>query len=76
MRHFRTPSGGLWTATCCPITHCTLGPQTSIAISGSVLRFTSEDGVTFDLEDWPSDWMQLNDASLSGLLRHAALLMT
>ena len=72
MRHFLTPGGGRWTASLCKLTRCSFGVGSSIVISGSVLRFASACGVTFDLEDWPADWMNIDDAGMIALLQIAA----
>jgi hypothetical protein len=74
LRHFLTPSGRHWTVDLFRVTQLSLGSGSSFAVSGSVLRFSSDDGVTFDLEDWPSNWDELSDEALAGLLKHAALL--
>ncbi|MEX2154964.1 MAG: hypothetical protein WD825_16595 [Gemmatimonadaceae bacterium] len=71
MRHFQTPSGRRWTACEREITHGSIGRQSSIAISGIVLRFASPDGITFDLEEFPAQWMSADDATLVELLRLA-----
>jgi hypothetical protein len=71
MRHFLTPSGGRWTASTCRITHCSFGSGSSLVVAGSVLRFCSADGITFDLEDYPSNWESFSDSGLVALLRIA-----
>ena len=71
MRHFESPSGRRWSVGPCQITHTTVGPQSSIAVTGNVLRFQSEDGMTYNLEDWPDAWTDMNETALVALLRIA-----
>ena len=71
MRTFTSPSGRKWTARLYyyPASPCTLAASTAPA-SFSALRFES-DGVTLDLADWPSDWLDRCEESLVALLREA-----
>ena|SRR5207247_1470225 len=71
MRHFESPSGRRWSVGPCRITHTTVGSRSSVAVTGNVLRFQSEDGTTYDLEDWPDAWTELNETALVALLRIA-----
>jgi hypothetical protein len=71
MRHFQTPSGGRWTASSCRITQCSFGSGSSLVITGTILRFCSAGGITFDLEDYPGNWESLDNDGLITLLRIA-----
>ena len=55
----------------CQITHTSRVPQSSIAVTGNVLRFQSDEGMTYDLEDWPDAWTEMNETALVALLRIA-----
>lgn len=70
MRTFTSPSGRSWTVTLFyfPAPWAAMDPEAAISIS--VLRFRS-DGITLDLADWPSTWLDLSDDELIGLLRAA-----
>lgn len=62
MRHFRTQNGRLWMVS-----------PARTRDSGPVLRFTSADGVSFDLLDYPDNWADLTEEALGGLLKQAAI---
>lgn len=72
MREFHSPSGRRWTARLYffPSAGTGLAGVPSPAVSGSVLRFESDD-ITLDLADWPNDWLHASDAELVALLRSA-----
>ena len=62
VRSFRYPGGRVWTASVTP--HPT-------RLDARVLRF-SAGARSIDLTDWPSDWADLPDEQLIGMLRRAA----
>lgn len=72
MRQFISPSGRAWTARLFyfPGALNAASEHTSAPASHSVLRFESE-GITLDLADWPSDWLDRSDEELVALVRAA-----
>ena len=72
MRQFQSPSGRTWTARLFyfPSPPIASAMQTDGPVSLSVLRFES-DGVTLDLAEWPSDWLDRPDEELVALVRIA-----
>ena len=72
MREFHSPSGRRWTARLFffPSAGTGLAGVTPATMSGSVLRFESDD-ITLDLADWPNDWLQASEAELVALIRRA-----
>ena len=71
MRQFRSTTGRMWSVQLERVEHLRIGSQSTIAVSGKVLRFHSPDGMICDLEEYPPDWERFTETGLLSLLGRA-----